>query len=291
MERVIKIKMRSEPDVSNQYPSERRYSASIVLGLCTMVLMFSLFSLLLGSLVVHKITITEALESNSENNSTNEELLEKLERDLQYSHNHKYLHYHINIPVAIAGACFLMSLGNFLGFLAGLLAWKRWYIDQNITVFFITCCISSFTSAIAFVISVVTTSNITFTHIDQSTSSNLCPVSIGLAINIIILSLLSTIWSMIACKVAYNGMRSRYPEDIMDRAGRVQITTIRKGSTIGNIPVEVLQGFAMGRMVKYLPKGETHGLPHEESKAEYEQRVNSFLNGHHAEQGRADGRE
>lgn len=282
MERVFKIKTRSEPDLSNQYPSERRYSASIVLGLTTVLIQLCCFSILMGSLVIHKIYVMDNLQ-----NSTNVMLAEKIARDLVYS-NRSYMHYYINIPAVIVGGCFVMAMGDLMAFVAGLCAWKRWYMDHNIAFFFVTCCASTLTSSVAFVISVVTTFNIEFIHLDAPgvSVSDISPVSIGLAVNIIILSLLNTAWSAISGKVAYNGMRSRYPDDIVDKRGQVRVVrTTRRGNcgAISTIPAEVINYAALGKMVKYLPRVENQHLPKEESSAEYQQRVDQFLNSDHSE--------
>lgn len=284
MERVFKIKTRAEPDLSNQYPSERRYSASIVLGLTAVFIQLCCFSILMGSLVIHKIYVMDNLQ-----NTTNvTRLAEKIARDLEYSSNRSYIHYYINIPAVIVGGCFVMAMGDFMAFVAGLLAWKRWYIDHNIAFFFVTCCASTLTSSVAFVISMVTTFNIEFVHLDAPGVSvgDISPVSIGLAVNIIILSLLNTAWSAISGKVAYNGMRSRYPDDIVDRRGQVRVVrTTRRGNcgAISTIPAELINYAALGTMVKYLPKVENQHLPKEESSAEYQQRVDQFLNSDHSE--------
>lgn len=286
MERIFKIKTKSLPDLANQYPSERRYSSSIVLGLSAVLIQLSLCSILMGGLIIHKMSIfgpTKVSESEENATLTKESfkrLSDKLETDLVCS-DKTYLHYYINVPVLITAGCFLMAFGDILAFITGLFAWKRWYIDHNITLFFLTCSFSTLTSTVSLLISFLTSLNIKFDHFENFESSNedFFPLSLPLAINIIILSLLNVVWCIVATKIAYRGMRNAYPDDIMTKGGRIEISTVKKGNqnNISNIPIEVINNFAVGKMAKYLPKKENHDLPKSESNAEYNQRVNKFL--------------
>lgn len=282
MERVFKIKTKSEPDLANQYPSERRYSASIVIGLSAVLLQFSLCSMLMGLLIIHKMSIlrTDVTGNSSSIEEAFRRISDKLDEDMEYNHHQPYFHYYINVPALVAAGCFIMAFGDVLAFITGIFAWKRWYIDHNITFFFLSCSFSSLTSSISLLISILTTCNIQFDSFEDYEHGivELSPLSLPLVVNIVVLSLASSIWSFVATNIAYKGMRKSYPDDIV-KGGRVEVSTVKKGNqtNISNIPIEVINNFAVGKLAKYLPKKENNDLPKQESNDEYQQRVNNFL--------------
>lgn len=282
MERIFKIKTKSPPDLTNQYPSERRYSSSIVLGLSVVLLQLSVCSVLMGGLIVHKMSLFDHTREKTDNETEQslKRLSEKLGRDLDYN-DQTYLHYYINIPALITAGCFLMSFGDILAFITGIFAWNRWYIDNNITFFFLTCSFSTLTASISLLISVLTSVNIRFDQLDEYEAGNqdFFPLSLPLAVNIIVLSFFNLLWCFVATKIAYKGMKNSYPDDVMVKRGRIEVSTIKKGNqnSMNNIPIEVINNFTLGKMAKYLPKKENNDLPKPESNAEYEQRVNKFL--------------
>ncbi|XP_033209810.1 uncharacterized protein LOC117168339 [Belonocnema kinseyi] len=87
MEEVYVIRIKTKPIPSSLYPSERRYSASTVGGLAMIHFGLGVLALLLGSLA----------------------------RSLQGP---------------------ILALACLVPFFSGLLAWRRWYIDRNIGLFF-----------------------------------------------------------------------------------------------------------------------------------------------------------
>ncbi|XP_050296882.1 uncharacterized protein LOC126736533 [Anthonomus grandis grandis] len=263
MQRVFKIKTKSQPDVASQYPSERRYSASIVLGLSAVLMLFCLCSLLMGGLIIYKTSIIP---------HSPHPIRDKLEKDAEYISDPSYIHYYVNVPILVATGCFLMAFGNSLTFVSGIFAWKKWYIDHNIMFFFLSCSFSTLTSVISLLISALSTSNMTF-H-----SEDLSPISLPLASNVIVLSAVNVIWSIVASKIAYRGMRNRYPDDIMTKSGNgVEVSRVIKKGAEKNVPIEVMNNFVVGKMAQYLPKKENKDLPKQESDAEYNQRVSQFL--------------
>lgn len=285
MENIYKIKIRSNPNPRDLYPSERRYSSSIVLGLSIMFLALGITSSLMGTLVVRRITTnhTQEITSDITTNSSEEflaeqRLIKRVEEDLlllKKSDRHT-----INIPAIISAGSFVMSLGHFLAGFAGILAWKQWYIDNNITWFFLSSCFSTLASSISFLL-------ISLAVLDTQDMllNKTCPISLGLTANIFITSLLGLIWSIVASNVAFKGMKNNYPDDLVlskSGKGRVEVNTVRKGNKIAKVvPPDILDHFPKtGKLAKFFPKNESNGnLPKAESNKEYEERVKKFLSG------------
>ncbi|VEN57512.1 unnamed protein product [Callosobruchus maculatus] len=292
MERIFKIKTKSNKDPRDQYPSERRYSASIVIGLGVVYLQLFFYSILMGTLIVHRMTVstTEELIMINETGTFNESftqesitrLNEKLSRDLEAAETQN-APYYINIPALVCGGCFVMALGYLLSFFTAVLAWKHWYVDQNITFFFLASSFSTITSSISLLLSVLTCINM---NVDIEKFNNITtesvPLTLSLAVNIVILSAVGLTWSCLATKVAYKGMRSSYPDDMFVKGrGTVEVSTTRKGSKNANIfPPDIISHFPVtDKLAKYLPRKEDNDLPKAESNLEYRQRVDQFLNG------------
>ncbi|KAG5870633.1 hypothetical protein JTB14_034885 [Gonioctena quinquepunctata] len=206
-------------------------------------------------------------------------LEEKLERDLE-----QVADVSINVPALVCSGCFIMALGYFLSFSTGLLAWKQWYVDHNITFFLLASTFSALTSAISLLIALFTCFNMDFDYdtYTYSPSTN-SPITFSLAMNIIILSTVGVIWSFLSSKVGYKGMRTSYPDDMVaGKGGRhVEVNTVRKGSKNGNtFPPDIISHFPVDdKLAKYLPKKEDRDLPKAESSLEYRQRVDKFLSG------------
>ncbi|XP_044263934.1 uncharacterized protein LOC123010845 [Tribolium madens] len=285
MESIYKIKIRSNPNPRDLYPSERRYSSSIVLGLSIMFLALGVTSCLMGTLVVKKMTTNHTQESFNQTTSNNTEefleeqrLIKRIEEDFfsfKKSEGHT-----INVPAVISAGSFVMSLGHLLAGFAGILAWKQWYIDHNITWFFLSSCFATLTSAISFLL-------ISLAVLDTRDSllNKTSPISLGLTANIFITSLLGVIWSIVATNVAFKGMKNNYPDDLVlskSGKGRVEVNTVRKGNKIAKVvPPDILDHFPKtGKLAKFFPKNESNGnLPKAESNKEYEERVKRFLSG------------
>jgi hypothetical protein len=279
MENIYKIRIRSNPNPRDLYPSERRYSSSIVLGLSIMFVALGVTSALMGTLVVRRIATNHTEETTSWNST--EEFLEeqrfanRVEQDLLHHKTHS-----INIPAIVSAGSFVMSLGHFLAGFAGALAWKRWYVDNNITWFFLSSCFSSVTSSISLLLISLALVDTKDVLLDKTS-----PISVGLTANIFITSLLGVIWSVVASNVAFKGMRNNYPDDIVlskSGKGRVEVSTVRKGNKIAQVvPPDILNHFPKtGKLAKFFPKKENNGdLPKAESNKEYEERVKKFLSG------------
>ncbi|KAJ8925502.1 hypothetical protein NQ315_009340 [Exocentrus adspersus] len=258
----------------------------------------------MGTLIIHKLTTVHELLADSEyvtaitdiptssyqdglDNSTEEavtenptqRLYDRVEKDLDLNSDH----YYINVPALVCGGCFVMALGCFFSFVTGIMAWKRWYIDHNITFFFLASSFSTLTSAICFLLSVLTTLNMNFNFDEYETSPPNAPITFSLAMNIIILSCIGLIWSFLSTKVAYKGMKNGYPDDvIVSKAGRtVQVSTVRKGNINSvTFPPDIINHFPAGeKLAKYVPKQDNGNLPKAESNIEYQQRVDKFLSG------------
>ncbi|CAH1956220.1 unnamed protein product [Acanthoscelides obtectus] len=293
MERIFKIKTKSDKDPRDQYPSERRYSASIVIGLGVVYLQLFFYSILMGTLIVHRMTVstTEELMLVNETDTALEEsfnlegikrLNERLAKDIE-ANEVQETPYYINVPALVSGGCFVMAVGYLLSFCTAVLAWKQWYVDQNITFFFLASSFSTITSSLSLLVSILTCINM---NVDieklQNITTESIPLTLSLAINIVILSAVGVIWSCLATKVAYRGMRSSYPDDMFVKGrGTVEISTTRKGSKNANIfPPDIISHFPVtDKLAKYLPRKEDNDLPKAESNLEYRQRVDQFLNG------------
>ncbi|CAH0551975.1 unnamed protein product [Brassicogethes aeneus] len=294
METVLKIKTRSGRDPQEQYPSERRYSASRVLGLSVIYFILCLFSFFMAFLILHKMTLHEHFAINCDNctmtttnstislviidNSTEEQaydntrLIKRVEKDLIFTHDTD--HYIINIPGLICGVCFIMTLGAFLPFLTGLFAWKRWYEDNNITLFFLASTLSILTSALCFFVTIIF---LLTTYKEKEHGSAL---TISVELNIVIASVLLFITSILSANMAYKGKKNDYPDDmvISKRAGKVEIKTVTKGSKKGTSPVDIINQFPKTETLsKLFQKNEKNDFPNAESNYEYQERVNNFI--------------
>lgn len=286
MERVFKIKTTADRDPRAQYPSERRYSASIVIGLSVVYLQLCLYSILMGSLIIHKMNVKSYINTGEpydnallENitNQGNFNLFEKIERDLN-----KEDHYYLRIPVLTCAGCFLMSIGFFCAFITGFFAWKHWYVDHNITFFFLANTLSMITSSLSLTITLISFMYFQINNLNTIFQVQLYPITLSFAINIFILSFIGAIWSILSSKLAFKGMKTNYPDDINYIGGRhIEINTVKKGNKNINIyPPDIISHFPSNdKLAKYLPKKDTSNLPKAESNIEYQQRVNMFLSG------------
>ncbi|XP_072389949.1 uncharacterized protein [Diabrotica undecimpunctata] len=315
MERTFKIKMKTDRVPQSQYPSERRYSASIVIGLSVVYMQLFLFSILMGTLLVHKMTVHNSsnvtYQNETELNSTNNftkilrsypfdkdnvsialaELYETMDnnfkeisqslQDLQNSIDDENITNIINISILMCAGCYIMAIGFAVAAVTGIFAWKQWYIDHNIKIFFLASSISVITAAIGLLLSLITCLILNFDYDSYVYETSKSPITFSLAMNIVILSTVGIIWSFLASKIAFVGMRSSYPEDIVfNRGGRcVEVSVEHKGNKSGIVfPPDILEHFPSGdKLTKYLPKKENGNLPKAESTLEYQQRVNKFL--------------
>lgn len=284
MERVFKIRTTSNRNPRSQYPSERRYSASIVTGLSVVYFQLCLYSVLMGSLIVHKMNthnnqlFEEIYVNKNDSDETISVLADKIEKFLNSED-----HYYTKIPALTCAGCFLMSIGFFSAFLTGIFAWKKWYIDHNITFFFLANTLSMITSSLSLTISLITFLHFEVDDFNSISKAQIYPITLSLALNIFILSFIGVVWSILSSKVAYRGMKTNYPDDMSFPVGgrHVEVNIIKKGNLNVNIyPPDIISHFpANDKLAKYLPKKDTSNLPKLESNSEYQQRVNQFLAG------------
>ncbi|XP_019874079.1 uncharacterized protein LOC109602189 [Aethina tumida] len=290
MERVFKIKTRCDRNPQELYPSERRYSASIVLGLSVVYLILMLFSLLMGVLILHKMTMHDHIlmdcqsnctqqpinetvgEMQSENVTQNDDtrLMRKVERDWMLTEDDD--HYFVNVPALVSAVCFMMSLGTFMTFFTGILAWKRWYVDHHISFFFITSIFSILTSSVALIVTLISFNS-------SLHKPHASPLTFSVELNIIIASVIILIWSILSSNLAYKGMKNNYPDDmvITKGGGKVEVKTVFKGNIKnGTLPVDILEQIPKSKKWN-LNKKENDSLPKAESNFEYQQRVNNFI--------------
>lgn len=322
MENIYKIKIRTNPDTSSSYPSERRYSASTVLGLGVVHLFLATTALLLAILsllspmkttdlsvdnqttIIKEINITNLqqqqnadLESLSqvmliENSSTVHEELNNTVPDKDS--------YNFSVSVTIAPC--LMSLGALCAGLSALLAWKRWYIDNNITWCFFMSLLSTITSVISVILTLTTIVTIHGLH-QQLTrdsyqmydfSSKSPNIRFVLTVNVLIASILELIWSLLSTRFAYVGLNNKYPEDIVisRHRGKMMVSTVQKGSKKLRItPPDILNHFPDAKkLAKYFPsiRDNNGSLPNCESNAEYQERVRKFLSSNSSTNGQLD---
>ncbi|KAJ8962469.1 hypothetical protein NQ314_005706 [Rhamnusium bicolor] len=84
------------------------------------------------------------------------------------------------------------------------------------------------------------------------------PITFSLAMNIVILSSVGVMWSVLSTKIAYQGMRNSYTDDmVISKGGRtVLVNTITKGSKhCSTFPPDIINHFPVsGKLAKYLPK-------------------------------------
>ncbi|XP_018327724.1 uncharacterized protein LOC108738690 [Agrilus planipennis] len=284
MENVYKIKVRTNPDPNWLYPSERRYSASTVLGLGVVHLALALTALLLACLTL-AASQRLSIEDQEVTNSGIEES-KMTEPNNQNASLEENAHLHCDSVLNLTLAPCIMCLGALAAGLTALLAWKRWYIDQNIKWFFIMSIFSSLTASVCLIAIAITMAMASEAlHIMDtfSTKNHHAPsLKLVVAVNVFIASVLEFTWSILSSKIAYKGMINDYPDDIVisKQGGRKQISTVRKGNCKGKLmPPDILNHFPFGGVFsKYFPnKKENEYLPKEESHSEYQERVHKFL--------------
>lgn len=326
MENIYKIKIKSNPPCLGLYPSERRYSASTVQGLGVVHLVLAAAALLFACLTVTtnrhhhtqspenatntsnaEETVPFAMESfqstpvpeetfkefSNQSATEAQDLFLTLEDDGSNTTSSRSKRSTVDGQNQYAtlsiGPC-VMTLGSLCAGLAGLLAWKRWYIDNNIKWFFLMSCVSVLTSSTCLLLTSLTVTSAgefdgsQFSYGFEESSAKRPSFNLVLAVNILITSVSVVIWSLLSAKIAYRGMMNDYPEDIVisRSRGRIEVNTVRKGNKKTRIlPPDILNHFpASKKLAKYFPKKESGNLPKEESNMEYQERVNKFLSSH-----------
>jgi len=238
MENIYKIKIKSNPGLNNLFPSERRYSASTVLGLGVFHIALAVLNLILAVL-----------------SSTNHKQRPDDLRNFLQTQQTLSLTFNVISNAASAAAA--------------ILAWKCWYIDNNIKWFFITSVVAAMTCifSISIIVFVIIQ---TFREI------------VNLTVNIFLATLATLFLSLISSKVAYVGMNNDYPDDmVVSKVGaKFDISTVEQGNfkmkapppppdIIEYIPKNAIQHLCIENTDKKLPKTE--------SVDEYNERVQNFL--------------
>lgn len=279
--KILKLKIKSVPDAKNALPSERRYSASLVLGFSVIFLILSVLSDTVGGVIIHKIMqhdqlieeqLNVSMDGNDSKSQHEQELQERISRDTKGFP----IHYQINMPTLVCAGCFIMALGLTLSSIAGLFAWKRWFIDNHITFFFLFACFSILTSTISLVLNLV----MVF-YSSSIRSEEFCPpIGRSLAFFVLALSVIGIVWSSLASKIGFRGMKNCYPEEF-GTSSVVNTIYSKNGNNV--VPPDVIKQFgyvgADGKLVKYLEK---NGLPVEESHSD--ERVEKFVREHYDKQ-------
>lgn len=269
MENIYKIKIKSTPDPRGLYPSERRYSASIVLGLSIVHLCLALTAILMAILALHT-------SQNGIFSTSNETALEKANT------TNSYEIFETSI-ILLSLASYLSAIGAITCGLMGLLAWKKWYIDANIKRLFFTSVFSTITSLSSFVLTTITIwslfSPINLFPVDKATPKP--NLRYTLTLNVLITCLLEFVWSCLSTKISYNGMKNSYPDDIVlsNYGGKRTVNTIHLGNKKAKArPPDILNHFEPpDKFSKFFPKPQNSNLPKEESNKEYQERVQKFL--------------
>jgi hypothetical protein len=262
MEDVYTIKVKTKPDTRNLYPSERRYSASTVSGLAWVHIALAATSFLLACLALVNPTL-----ENTTNNTT-----ELYNNDTDYQEfNTTDAGEDSNVYILVLAPSLITIFGLAAG-LTAILASARWYIDHNITWFFLISCLSTAVSFSSFVMIAVWFINsaegdlsefykdkipfkdiVVIKHsnvIDKNESHMIVSLSPDhddetstlftkrvLSINILIAAFLELLWSILSVKIAYKGMRNNYKDEGNERRGNcISVVTTIKGNDPKNLP-------------------------------------------------------
>ncbi|CAK1549058.1 unnamed protein product [Leptosia nina] len=291
MEDVYTIKVKTKPDVRNLYPSERRYSASTVSGLAWVHIALAATTFLLSCLTL----ITP--------DTSNFNGFEDLGNSTDTSGKSDY--------VLVLAPC-LITIFALASGVTALLASIRWYIDRNITWFFITSILTTLVSLSSFVIVAIWTitddvgtemkevyvlkhsdvmvSNETHFIIprnatDTNVDSNMLTDKV-LSINILIAAFLELVWSVLSTKIAFRGMRSNY--NVEDTRGNcVQVVTTikgdmnkRKNNIVNHYPSRKIKRIFLAQSENgfYLKNQNSKAKNTETSSEFYKERMMNFLN-------------
>ncbi|KAI4467606.1 sodium/chloride dependent transporter [Holotrichia oblita] len=171
----------------------------------------------------------------------------------------------------------LLTTGCLFAGLTGLLAWKRWYMDNNIKWFFVTSLLASVLSMISIICAIVTI--VLVSH--KLSMLNHSKVKIHLHIHVLLLSIIELVFSVISTVIAFAGMKNNYPDEIVipNGGGKIEVNTVMKGNKKNKIsPPDIINHFHMTeKFAKYFPKKDNNYLPKAESNSEYQERVRKFL--------------
>lgn len=278
MEDIYTIKVKSRPNPSNLYPSERRYSASTVLGLGVVHLALGVTAFLLATLtlvakndqinpnstIVRTLPVQLTLKDlQNPDIAQTLELFSRTNLYIKRSDNDTFNNetqvnqtdpvlYKSTTSTSFTIAPCIMSIGAFIAGCTAILAWRRWYIDQNITWFFISSTISTVISSICLGVIIYGLKGITDFHFNEYYPSNPKAfvlksddgmeifrsiekpenetnvevnnfkfyetktehLRVVLALNIAIAAVLELVWSYLSMRIAWKGMNNPYIDDM-----------------------------------------------------------------------------
>ena len=159
MEEIYVIKVRHDGGLSRNFPSERKYSASTVGGLAAGHLALGATCVLLASLewVIDPPLVMSAISGTFASATTS-------------------------------------SLIAFVAGITGLLAWRRWYVDNYILFFLIASISSTITSAVCDCVALFVAINLGL------------PLHINIAVGVS----LELVWSVLSTHVAVGGVRATF---------------------------------------------------------------------------------
>lgn len=281
--KILKLKITNVPDARNALPSERRYSASLVLGFSVMFLVLFILSSTVGGLIIHKIIVhgnmvTEQTAAASNDLTMQQQHDRELElRILKDLHPYN-IHYEINMPSLLCAGCFIMALGHLVSSIAGFLAWKRWFIDKYITFFCLLSGFSIFTSAFCLLLNIV----MLFFMTSYDSKHPYPPIGRPLSCFVFILSIVSIAWSVVAAKIAFRGMKNHYPDGALSPNVSAVNTICRQSMDENVVPSQLFNQCLYtsdGKVVRYLREDGKDAL----SGDEYE-RVKQFVREHYDKQ-------
>lgn len=140
MEDVFTIKVKTQPDTRNLYPSERRYSASTVSGLAWVHIALAATSFLLACLAL----VSPNEEKNEKNTTdvTGFDFNETLANATTTKNDASYM-------LVLAPA--LITVFGLAAGITSIMASVKWYIDRNITWLFIMSVLSTIVSLSSFI--------------------------------------------------------------------------------------------------------------------------------------------
>lgn len=274
METIYQIKIRSNKNSLASYPSERRYSASIVLGLSAIYLILALFAFLCAILTFIEISRSNILidtgnntkECTTETIQGSDCILIRMREKVRNENYVKKLPFVFNIIVAGS----LLFFGSLAASIGGFMASKKWYIDTNIKWFFMTACGSvlfKFVSILLLIWTII---------IFQPVKKNVAFLNFyHIAAQILIASIFGLVWSLISLNISYKGMNNSYNEEnyLSNDLPKADSDIIKPKMTA---PPDLINHFPTGRkLIEYWSKIKDNS-PSKESIAEND-RANSYL--------------
>lgn len=266
METIYKIKIRTDQNTSASYPSERRYSASKVLGLAIIYIAIACFALLFTIII---FILMSSSSSTHAANSTETFLIEENMQENNMTHTLQSLSFVSNISVA----SILLFIGSLVSSIGGFMAWKRWYIDATIKWFFMTSCFAFLLSSISLALLTWTIAILHYHNYLEKDTSSFQPFY-HLSVNILIASIAGFLWSLISIRISYQGMSNPYQDNY-------DLNTLTKTDSNWkkiSMPPDIINHFSTGqKVIKYWPKKENTEVSNVDNNSLYEEKINYYL--------------